>query len=276
MARQTRRLQCCNPSGRAGRSELALIQAAAGRYAESAAAVREMPAENYPAGVTEAAAKLLESAPARPASPESLPRLGNLGFAYLYVGAPERTLEFYEDEISGNYFQPISSTWFWHPAYRRAAQDRAVQEADGGPWIGRILACAWLARPMSFDRSCRLRLRVRCIRCAVRFLVGSPTVRRHFHQIVARSAELVGQRDPRFGDVHIRGSDGSVAAAESGRFRFGRMEQITPRRSPGVSVLWFMLSSLAFARSAAGIHAPYGNVHIGVFVAPYGFFLPAQ
>jgi TolB-like protein len=103
---------------RPGRTlELALIQAAAGRYRESAALVREMPAVNYPAGMTEAAAKVLESAPARAATPESLPRLGNLGFAYLYVGAPERTLEFYEDEIKGNYFQPISTTWFWHPAY---------------------------------------------------------------------------------------------------------------------------------------------------------------
>jgi hypothetical protein len=35
----------------------------------------------------------------------------------MHVGAPERVLEFYEDEISGNYFQPISATWFWHPTY---------------------------------------------------------------------------------------------------------------------------------------------------------------
>ena len=26
-------------------------------------------------------------------------------------------LEFYEDEIAGRYFQPISTTWFWHPTY---------------------------------------------------------------------------------------------------------------------------------------------------------------
>jgi tetratricopeptide (TPR) repeat protein len=92
---------------RPGRTlELALIQAAAGRYAQAAAAIREMPASNYPPGMTEAAAKIIESAPTPAASPESLPRLGNLGFVYLY-----------EDEIRGNYFQPISTTWFWHPAY---------------------------------------------------------------------------------------------------------------------------------------------------------------
>jgi len=103
---------------RPGRTlELALIQASAGRYREAAAALREMPATNYPPGMTEAAAKILDSAPAPAASPETLPRIGNLSFAYMHVGAPERVLEFYEDEIRGDYFQPISTTWFWHPSY---------------------------------------------------------------------------------------------------------------------------------------------------------------
>jgi TolB-like protein len=103
---------------RPGRTlELALIQASAGRYGEAAAAIREMPAANYPAGMTEAAARILDSAPAQASSPGMLPRLGNLSFAYMHVGAPERVLEFYEDEIRGGYFQPISTTWFWHPSY---------------------------------------------------------------------------------------------------------------------------------------------------------------
>jgi TolB-like protein len=103
---------------RPGRTlELALITAATGRYREAAALVREMPATNYLPGMTEAAAKVLESAPQKAASAESLPKLGNLGFAYMHVGAPERVLEFYEDEIRGGYFQPISTTWFWHPSY---------------------------------------------------------------------------------------------------------------------------------------------------------------
>jgi TolB-like protein len=103
---------------RPGRTlELALIQASAKRYREAAAAIREMPATNYPPGMTEAAAKILESAPQPAASPGTLPRLGNLSFAYMHVGAPERVLEFYEDEIKGGYFQPISTTWFWHPTY---------------------------------------------------------------------------------------------------------------------------------------------------------------
>jgi hypothetical protein len=103
---------------RPGRTlELALIQASAKRYREAAAAIREMPATNYPAGMTEAAARILESAPKQAASPNTLPRLGNLSFAYMHVGAPERVLEFYEDEIRSGYFQPISTTWFWHPSY---------------------------------------------------------------------------------------------------------------------------------------------------------------
>jgi adenylate cyclase len=103
---------------RPGRTlELALVQASAGHYGEAAAAIREMPATSYPPGMTEAAAKILESAPAKAAAPADLPRLGNLSFAYMHVGAPERVLEFYEDEVRGDYFQPISTTWFWHPTY---------------------------------------------------------------------------------------------------------------------------------------------------------------
>src|SRR5258706_5785179 len=74
---------------RPGRTlELALVQASAGRYREAAAAIREMPAANYPAGMTEAAAKILESAPAKAAAPADLPRLGNLSFASMHVRGP--------------------------------------------------------------------------------------------------------------------------------------------------------------------------------------------
>jgi len=103
---------------RPGRTlELALIEASAGRYREAAAAIREMPAANYPAGMAEAAAKIIELAPEKAATPDALPRVGNLSFVYRHVGAPERVLEFYEDEIGAGYFQPISATWFWYPTY---------------------------------------------------------------------------------------------------------------------------------------------------------------
>jgi hypothetical protein len=119
---------------RPGRTlELAIVLAAADRYQEAAAAIREMPASNYPPGMTEAAAKI-ESAPAKAASPENLPRIGNMSFAYRHVGAPERVLEFYEDEVRGNYFQPISATWFWHPTYdaaRKTVRFKAVMRDFG-------------------------------------------------------------------------------------------------------------------------------------------------
>jgi TolB-like protein len=103
---------------RPGRTlELALVLASAGRYHDAAVALREMPAANYPGDMLDAAAKVLDSAPAKAAAPAELPRLGNLSFAYMHVGATERVLEFYEDEVKGNYFQPISTTWFWHPTY---------------------------------------------------------------------------------------------------------------------------------------------------------------
>jgi TolB-like protein len=102
---------------RPGRTmELALIESASGRYHDAAALLREMPQTNWPDGLLEKAAKLLDTAPAQ-MPPDSLPGLGSLSFAFLHVGAPERVLEYYEDEVKGGYFQPISATWFWHPSY---------------------------------------------------------------------------------------------------------------------------------------------------------------
>jgi len=134
---------------RPGRTlELALVQAAAARYPEAAAAIREMPATNYPGGMTEAAAKILESAPAQSPAPHQLPRIGNLSFAYMHVGAPERVLEFYEDEIRADYFQPISATWFWHPTYA------AVRRSERFKQVVRDLGLVeyWAAR--GWPRQC--------------------------------------------------------------------------------------------------------------------------
>ena len=132
---------------RPGRTlELALIEASAGRYREAAAALREMPATNYPAGMLEAAAKILDSAPVPVAA---LPRIGNLSFAYMHVGAPERVLEFYQDEISGNYFQPISSTWFWHPTYA------AVRKTEPFKKVARDLGLVEYWRARGWPAQCR-------------------------------------------------------------------------------------------------------------------------
>jgi TolB-like protein len=113
--------------------ELALIQAATGRYREAAVAVRQIQPTNYLPGMTEAAARMLDSA-SRAVLPDSLPKLGNLGFVYMHVGAPERVMEFYEDEVRAGYFQPISTTWFWHPSYdavRKTARFKAFARDAG-------------------------------------------------------------------------------------------------------------------------------------------------
>jgi TolB-like protein len=144
---------------RPGRTlELAIVLAAAGRYQEAAAAIREMPASNYPPGMTEAAAKILESAPTKADSPQNLPRIGNMSFAYRHVGAPERVLEFYEDEVRGNYFQPISATWFWHPSYeavRKTSRFKTVMRDFG--FVDYWRARGWPAQcraAVSDDFSC--------------------------------------------------------------------------------------------------------------------------
>lgn len=143
---------------RPGRTlELALIQASAGRYREAAAALREMPATNYVPGMLENAAKILDSAPAKAASPASLPRIGNMSFAYMHVGAPERVLEFYEDEVRAGYFQPISTTWFWHPSYAAVRQtDRFKKVARDLGFVDYWRARGWPAqcRPAGNDFTC--------------------------------------------------------------------------------------------------------------------------
>jgi hypothetical protein len=43
------------------------------------------------------AARLMRTAPKKTAAPEKLPRLSDFSFTYLYIGAPERALEPYEE-----------------------------------------------------------------------------------------------------------------------------------------------------------------------------------
>ena len=81
--------------------------------------------------------------------PRGLPRIGNLSFAYMHVGAPERVLEFYEDEISGDYFQPISSTWFWHPTYA------AVRKTERFKKVARDLGLVEYWRARGWPAQCR-------------------------------------------------------------------------------------------------------------------------
>jgi len=89
------------------------------------------------------------AAEAAPVPVAALPRIGNLSFAYMHVGAPERVLEFYQDEISGDYFQPISSTWFWHPTYA------AVRRTEPFKKVARDLGLVEYWRARGWPAQCR-------------------------------------------------------------------------------------------------------------------------
>jgi tetratricopeptide (TPR) repeat protein len=132
-------------------SELAQVHASLGHYREAAGVLREMPATNYGPGLLESAAHLLETAPAKTESPDALPRLGNLGFVYLHVGAPERVFEYYESNNEAGYFQPISTTWFWHPSYaavRKTERFKAYVRAIGLDEVWRARGWPAQCKPM--------------------------------------------------------------------------------------------------------------------------------
>jgi len=95
---------------------LARIHASMARYNE-AADILEL---NYPANATVgAAARLLRTAPAKATSLQNLPRLDILGFVYLYVGAPERALEYYEGTLESGAVGGAGGDngFLWHPSY---------------------------------------------------------------------------------------------------------------------------------------------------------------
>jgi TolB-like protein/tetratricopeptide (TPR) repeat protein len=95
--------------------ELARIYASLGQY-EEAADFLSMPAPQVPQQAQDLAplaVQLLRSAPAQPASAEGLPRLRDASFIYLYIGAPERALQPYEE--GGRSASDIAI--LWHPTY---------------------------------------------------------------------------------------------------------------------------------------------------------------
>ena len=109
------------------RATLAMIYASLGRYddsvemLESQASFAAIPQELRVA--RHQAAAILRTAPKTADAPQSLPRLtfdfSHLDFVYLYVGAPERALETYEDTIKWGQAGGQGGTFafLWHPSY---------------------------------------------------------------------------------------------------------------------------------------------------------------
>jgi TolB-like protein len=90
---------------------LAQVYASTGRYGDAADTLRGIPSGISPPGAVEEAIRLLRAVPAPANSPQTIP-LGRLGFVYLYVGAPDRALDAYEDLAEAGY-----------PAVRNAPND---------------------------------------------------------------------------------------------------------------------------------------------------------
>jgi TolB-like protein/tetratricopeptide (TPR) repeat protein len=99
------------------RSYAAMMYASAGRYGEAADALLSIPSGTYPPGTVETAARILRTAPTTAASPQDLPPLGNLGFVYLYVGAPNRVLEYVEFAVEARFLSGPDPAFLWHPSY---------------------------------------------------------------------------------------------------------------------------------------------------------------
>ena len=82
----------------------------------------------------DAAVQLLRTAPAK-ADPKTLPDLiRQLRFVYVYVGAPERFLSTYEDDLKIGYVGPGNNVFLWAPTYtavRKTERFKAYVRAAG-------------------------------------------------------------------------------------------------------------------------------------------------
>jgi TolB-like protein len=96
--------------------------AAQGRFREAADLLQSFVQASDPLpNVLDSASKLLRSIPAKTKSPQSLPRLSVLGWVYLYVGAPERYMESYEDSVRLAYYTADTMS-VWAPQYKSVRQ----------------------------------------------------------------------------------------------------------------------------------------------------------
>jgi adenylate cyclase len=143
-------LKALPPNTAFAATSLAEIHAAAGRYTEAAEALMMTPPGFYRPGIAETAADLLHAAPAHAASPLSLPKLGQLSFVFLYVGAPERALEPAED---GDPDAPTAML-LWHPAAaaaRKTERFKALVRKAGMVEFWRARGWPDLVRPIGAD-----------------------------------------------------------------------------------------------------------------------------
>jgi TolB-like protein len=95
---------------------LAWAYSVAGRRAEAADTLLLITSNQVTRQTVEDAARVLRTAPARTATPSSMPRIDNeMAFVYAQIGMLERTLDFPERTIELNYVMPISMFILWAP-----------------------------------------------------------------------------------------------------------------------------------------------------------------
>jgi len=129
--------------------DLARIYASLGRYTDAADALAGNPTPE-----STIAAQLLRTAPARAASPETIPELGILGFVYLHVGAPDRVLAYYEATVQRRILIAAENALLWHPSYapvRKLERFKTFVRSAGLVEYWRVHGWPESCRPMGAD-----------------------------------------------------------------------------------------------------------------------------
>ncbi len=130
-------------------SYFARIYAAAGRFDDAAENIQH--SNNIPPAIVEDAARLLRTASTVATSSRSLPRLGELGFVYIYAGAPDRLLEFHEGNVRAGYTDAFNVGMLWHSSYaavRKTERFKAYASSAGLVDYWRERGWPDLCRPM--------------------------------------------------------------------------------------------------------------------------------
>jgi adenylate cyclase len=96
----------------------AVIAASIGRFGEAADLLESLRTDDAVyLGRARTAARLLRTAPSVAASPKTLPQLGIFGWGYVYLGAPDRVMEYYEGNIKIGYTGGMEIAPLWGPSF---------------------------------------------------------------------------------------------------------------------------------------------------------------
>jgi TolB-like protein len=99
-------------------SDLAMIRASMGRYAEAADLLENAPPGNGNPEARKEAIRLLRAAPAEVDGLDTRPKLGaGLDWVYLHVGAPELAIQSQEFRVKLGFAAPSQLPLMWHPSY---------------------------------------------------------------------------------------------------------------------------------------------------------------